>query len=309
MPKSYEQDAEESALFLNPAVSEDEEDRRGERDGTSPLREARLIPIERIRPDPDQPRKTFNQETLNSLADSIRDLGGVIDPLTVQYDENHDHFRILSGERRYRAANLVGLEKLPCIIKEIDKEKSFMLQLMANLQREDIRPLEESDAIRSLIERFGYSQANVAKLLNRSQSYVSQIVGLQRLAEPAKEILQTSEVPKEIQIKASKEKDPRRQKAILKKASEEGKTVRQIREEDQTPGTTSNERGGPASPSVETPHEKPVIDQKGRWSWSPEDGSFVITIEFNKKPVEEKEIESVRAALDKTRACLPDEAS
>ena len=142
---------------------------------------------------------------MESLAESIREIGGIIDPLTVAHDEKESVFRIISGERRYRAAKMAGLEKLPCIIKTDDREKTLLLQLIANLQREDMKPLEESAAIRNLLEIFGYSRQSVSKILNKSPSYISQILGLEKLAQPAREILQTSEVPKEVQIQASKE--------------------------------------------------------------------------------------------------------
>jgi ParB family chromosome partitioning protein len=166
MSKSYKLDLEQRFSFLSLVEPQGEKDKEVQRDDTSPLRSARLVNIERIQPDPNQPRKTFEKGKLESLADSIREIGGIIDPLTVAYDEKENVFRIISGERRYRAAKMAGLEKLPCIIKTDEPKKSLFLQLIANLQREDINPLEESAAIRSLVEKFGYSQANVAKILN-----------------------------------------------------------------------------------------------------------------------------------------------
>ena len=228
MSKNYKQNAEERSVFFSPVIVDGDGDKMGERGDTSPLRGAKLVDIERIKPDPNQPRKTFTKEKLQSLAGSIKELGEIIDPLTVEYVEKEDFFRIISGERRYRAARIAGLKRLPCLIKEVDEKKRLLFQLIANLQREDITPLEESLGIRSLMERFGYSQTRVAKLMNKSESYVSQILGLERLSQPAREILQTSEVSKEVQIRASREKEPSKQQEILKKASEEGKTVKQI---------------------------------------------------------------------------------
>jgi len=226
MHKNYFQNAEERSVFLSPVSTDGEMDKKGERANTSPLREAKFIDIERIKRDPDQPRKTFVKETLESLAESIMELGGIIDPLTAEYDEKQDTFRIISGERRYRAAKMVGLERLPCIVKEVDEKQRLLVQLIANLQRENITPLEESAGIKALIEKYGYSQAQVSKFLNKSKSYISQILGLERLSNTAREIVQTSELSKEVQIQASKEKEPEKQAEILRKASEEGKTVK-----------------------------------------------------------------------------------
>ena len=285
MPKNYEQDAEEKSIFLSPVHADFQEGKKGERDNTSPLRGARLIDIDRITPDANQPRKTFRQETLGSLAESIRELDEIIDPLTVEYDEQEDVFRIISGERRYRAAKMVGLEKLPCIMKEVDEKTRLLLQLIANLQREDITALEESAGIKSLIQKYGYSQVRVARIMNKSESYISQILGLQRLRPPAREILQTSEVSKEVQIQASKHKDPEKQKEILKKASDEGKTVRQIRGEGKTHAANSD--------------ETMMKDQTfSKWSWEPRDGRFVITVRFRKSHIRSEKVTLVKIALE-----------
>ena len=118
MSKSFLQHAEDKSLFLVSTETASEEPRKGEITDTSPLRAARLIDIDRIKPDPNQPRKTFIPETLESLAESIKELDGIIDPITVEYDDREDVFRIISGEGRYRAAQIAGLSKLPCIITE-----------------------------------------------------------------------------------------------------------------------------------------------------------------------------------------------
>jgi len=284
MPKSFEKNAEDRSLFLVHTVTDD--DRKGERADTSPFRAARMIDIRRIHPDPNQPRKTFNQESIESLAESIKELGGIIDPLTVEYVEDDDIFRIISGERRYRAAGMVGLEMLPCIIKDIDDEKRFLLQFIANLQREDITPLEEAAGIRHLVEKYGYTQQKIANLFNKSKSYISQILGLERLSEDAKQKVQTSELSKEVQIQASREKDPEKQMEIINKASEERKTIRQIRKEEKDHDSTK-ELKDPISKS-----------RKFReWNWKPNNAHFNITIRFNQEHDENKKSELVRGAL------------
>jgi len=292
MAKSYLQSAEESSVFLNPVPLEGDKDKKGERVGTGPLREARFIDIERINPDPNQPRKKFDENALESLAESIRELGEIIDPLTVEYDDRDDIFRIISGERRFRAAKLVGLERLPCILKDVDEKKRLLFQLVANLQREEITPLEESSGYKALKDKFGYSQQKVAEVLNKSKSHVSQILGLQRLAPSAIEIVQTSELSKEVLIQASKEKAPEKQVKILKKASSEGQTVKQIRE-DRIVGTSS---------SPEDVHNKPDPDVKAfkKWNWTPQDGSFVIFVQFKEKQNETEKVQVIRAAIEET---------
>ena len=298
MSKTYKMDAEESSIFLSPVEIQGERDTDKARDSTSPLRGARLISIERIKPDPDQPRKTFDKTRLESLAESIKEVGGIIDPLTVSYDQSENVFRVISGERRYRAATMAGLEKLPCIIKAADQKKTLLLQLITNLQREDMTPLEESAGIRSLIERFEYSQADVARLLNKSPSYISQILGLERLTQSAREILQTSEVAKEVQIQASKEKDPEKQSEILRKASGGVKTVKQIRQDTRKVVSKVAEKQHPAN-AGERADEIESRNFK-TWTWGPEAGRFIITIRFSEEQGEDKKIQSIKTALEKT---------
>ena len=298
MGKSYLQSAEVSSAFLNPVPLEGDEYRKGERVDTAPLREARFINIERVKPDPDQPRKKFNQDSLECLAESIRELGEIIDPLTVEYDEQEDIFRIISGERRFRAAKMVGLERLPCILKEVDDKKRILLQLIANLQRENITPLEETAGIRTLIEKFGYSQTQAAKILNKSKSYVSQTLGLERLTPPAKEIVQTSELSKEALIQASREKDPEKQVKILKKASSEGQTIKQIRE-DLIDGNSSSDEG------VSKKSNNPQKSFK-KWTWAPKHKHFVITIQFKGKQNVSDKAHLIRAALEEASNHLND---
>jgi ParB family chromosome partitioning protein len=297
MSKAYKLDLEQRSSFLSPVEPQGEKDKEVQKDDTSPLRSARLVNIERIQPDPNQPRKTFEKGKLESLADSIREIGGIIDPLTVAYDEKENVFRIISGERRYRAAKMAGLEKLPCIIKTDDPKKSLLLQLIANLQREDINPLEESAAIRSLMEKFGYSQANVARILNKSASYISQILGLEKLAQPAREILQTSEVPKEVQIQASKEKEPERQSEILRKASEEGKTVRQIRL-DKKMAALKEAENPPFGTRAEEGADEVKLKTFRKWTWTPAEEKFMVTIQFREEHCERDKIQLAIAALE-----------
>lgn len=302
MPKSFSRDAEQMSVFLTPVEMLGEEGRKGERVDTSPMREAKLIYIERIKPDPGQPRKNFVGRKLKSLAESIREVGGIIDPLTVEYDEREDCFRIISGERRYRAAKIVGLERLPCIVKEVDEKRRFLLQLICNLQRDDLAPLEEAAGIRSLIERFGYSQARAAKLLNRSQSYISQILGLERLSSPARVYLQTSEVAKEIQIQASKEKNPRKQLEILKEASEGKKTVREIRADGRIAAIIEGDKRGNSQSAKAQPDETNLTRKKFRnWAWTAENGRFVITVRFKRGQSEDEKIQIIAAALEETK--------
>ncbi len=99
------------------------------------MEDAMHIPIDKIKPDPDQPRKTFDPDALESLAESIKELGGIIDPISVEYVGDGDFYRIVSGERRYRAAIIAGIQWLRCIVRKFDHKGRFLVQMIANLQR------------------------------------------------------------------------------------------------------------------------------------------------------------------------------
>jgi len=180
---------------------------------------------------------------------------------------------------------------------EGDDKKRILLQLIANIQREDITPLEEAEGIKTLIEKLGYSQTRAAKILNKSKSYVSQTLGLERLTPPAKEIVQTFELSKEALIQASREKDPEKQVKILKKASHEGQTVKQIRE-DLIEGDSSGEN------PLKKPDSTPESFKK--WTWNPKYKSFVITIQFKEKQNASDKAQLIRAALEEANKHLID---
>lgn len=280
MGKTYSQNAQKAAAFLTPVSHDAPERSRDEKARTLPFRAARIIDISKIQPDPGQPRKTFVQESLESLAESISELDGIIDPLTVEYLEKDDCYRIISGERRYRSAKMAGMMELPCIVKEVDDHSRFLMQFIANLQREDIQPLEESKGIRQLMENHGYNQLKVAKLLNKSKSYISQMIGLKRLEEPAREIIRNTSIPKEAQIQASRESDLAKQRDILIKASKNGNTIRQLRKEREP-----KKRGNKKDRNVSTNEWSSAPDEADvfhKWRWDSPGKNFSITIRFSK---------------------------
>jgi ParB family chromosome partitioning protein len=141
-----------------------------------------LVPVAAVRPNPDQPRKHFAEDRLAELAASIR-VRGLLQPIVVRRAEGG--FELLAGERRFRAAQMAGLERLPALVRE--GEDPLEIALIENLQREDLSPLEEAEALAALIERHGYSHQEVADLLGRSRPYVSNTLALTRLPEQVKQ--------------------------------------------------------------------------------------------------------------------------
>lgn len=147
----------------------------------------RMAPIESLKPNPDQPRKIFDREDLEELAASIRDKG-VLQPILVRtHPKEAGVWQIIAGERRWRAAQLARLTEAPIIVKEMDDVGVFEVAIIENVQRTDLNPLEEADAYRMLMERFGRTQDAVAGVVGKSRSHVANTLRLLQLPE---EVLQ-----------------------------------------------------------------------------------------------------------------------
>ena len=138
----------------------------------------RDISIDEIDPNASQPRRDFDKEALEQLADSIRE-AGVLSPILVV--ENGMRYRIVAGERRYRAARLAGLETVPCIVRSMTNEQQMEAALIENLQRQDLNPIEEAAAIRSLMQECGYTQEQAARKLGKSRPAIANARGFLNL--------------------------------------------------------------------------------------------------------------------------------
>ena len=139
-----------------------------------------VCPIEQIRPNRNQPRKHFAPEKLEELAASIREKG-IIQPLVVTKKE--DHYQIIAGERRWRAAQKAGLHEIPVVIREATPDAVMELALIENIQRQDLNAIEEAQAYRSLVEQFSISQEDVAKRVGKNRSTVTNSLRLLKLPE------------------------------------------------------------------------------------------------------------------------------
>src|SRR5437867_5479919 len=146
-----------SALIGTPAPQQDSE-------------EVEQIEIDLIRPNRQQPRTTFNESKLNELAQSIR-ASGIIQPLLVRRAAGS--FELIAGERRWRAAQLAGLPRVPAIVREIPDDKLLELALIENIQRQELNPIEEANAYRRLIDSLGLTQDEVARRVGRDRTFVT----------------------------------------------------------------------------------------------------------------------------------------
>lgn len=149
-------------------------------------KEETKVPIDKINPNPNQPRTHFNETLLNELADSIRE-NGVLQPLLVR--KKGKGYEIIAGERRYQASKIAGLEELPVIVKEVDDQKMLELALIENLQRSDLNPIEEAKGYRQLIKANGMTQEALSKAVSKSRSSITNSLRLLDLPEPVQQYL------------------------------------------------------------------------------------------------------------------------
>ena len=146
------------------------------------------LPLREIEPDPDQPRKTFDEEALGELAASIAE-HGLLQPIAVRPKKVGPGYIIIAGERRWRAARLAGLDEVPVIIKDVTDEQAAALALIENLQREDLDPIEVAEGCRQLIDKYGLTQESAAKKLGKSRSAVTNSLRLLALPEDVRRMV------------------------------------------------------------------------------------------------------------------------
>ena len=151
-----------------------------------------ILPIHKIEPNPGQPRQDFDDEELQSLADSIAQ-HGVVQPLTVR-ELTSGYYQIIAGERRWRAARLANLKEVPAVIVEADDRKTMELALIENLQRQDLNPVEEALGYQSLMEDYGLTQEETAKQVGKSRPAVANALRLLGLCQPVLEMLRSGKL-------------------------------------------------------------------------------------------------------------------
>jgi len=144
------------------------------------------VKINDVEPNADQPRKVFDQERLQALAESIKE-HGVVQPIIVRQDGSR--YVIVAGERRWRAAKLAGLKTIPVVVKELSSRQVMEIALIENLQREDLNPIEEAEAYQKLMDEYSMTQEEVAKLVGKSRAAIANSVRLLTLAKEIREML------------------------------------------------------------------------------------------------------------------------
>lgn len=179
-----------------------------------------------IDPNPDQPRRSFSEESIAQLAQSIREQG-VLQPILVT-PQNGGRYRIVAGERRWRASRAAGLDKVPVIVRDLDVIQQMEIALIENLQREDLNPIEVAQGIRSLMQQCGYTQETVANRLSKSRPAVANLLRLLTLPEEVIELVRQGSLSAGHARVLAGLDDNARKLALGKETIEQGYSVRQL---------------------------------------------------------------------------------
>jgi ParB family transcriptional regulator, chromosome partitioning protein len=230
----------------------------------------RMIPIDKIRPNPDQPRKTIGD--VRELSDSIREKG-VLEPLLVRYVPHEDTYYIISGERRYHASMAAGLHELPCIEKIADDAETLEIALIENLQRKDLTAFEEADGLQRLADQFDYTHDEIAKKIGRSRSSVTETMSLRVIPEEVRHTcVENGIVSKSVLLQVARQPTEKKMQEIVHRIVQGNLTrdeARKARKEEME----------------SAPRPQPFV-----FDFEPEDGAFRIRLQFRKSHVSSEEL-------------------
>ncbi len=239
----------------------------------------RMVPVDKIRPNPDQPRKFLGD--LRELTDSIKEKG-VLEPLLVRFVPRDDCYYIISGERRYHASRAAGLREVPCIEKIADDAETLELALIENLQRKDLTPFEEADGLQRLAEQFEYTHEDIAKKIAKARSSVTETMSLRVIPEALRKIcVDSGIISKSLLLQIARQPNERKMQEAIHRIAQAGLTrdeARRERQEEQNAG----------------PRPQPFI-----FNYRPENEAFKLRIQFRKSNVTRSElIDSLRRLID-----------
>jgi len=238
----------------------------------------RMIPIEKIQPNPDQPRKTLGD--LRELTDSVREKG-VLEPLLVRYMPREDIYYIISGERRFHASQAAGLTELPCIEKIADDAETLEIALIENLQRKDLTPFEEADGLQRLAEVFDYTHDDIAQKIGRARSSVTETLSLRTIPESLRRrCVERGVVSKSLLLQIARQPNERKMSEAVARILAGGLTRDEARRERRDEKSAG-------------PRPQPYL-----FNFEPEDRSFKLRIQFLRSHVARQElIQALRAVV------------
>jgi ParB family chromosome partitioning protein len=191
------------------------------RPGGTPV--GRLIPIEDIEPNPDQPRQAIGD--LSELIASVREKG-VLEPILVRSFDGR--FQIIAGERRFRAAIEAGLDEIPCIVRETSDAETMEIALIENLQRQDLTPFEEADGLKALADRHGYTHEKMAARLGKKRTSITESLSLTHMPEAVRELCRLADIhSKSLLLQVVRQTEPEKMVAFLERLRTEGGATRE----------------------------------------------------------------------------------
>ena len=239
----------------------------------------RMIPVEQIRPNPEQPRKALGD--LRELTESIREKG-VLEPLLVRFIPREDCYFIISGERRYHAARAAGLREVPAIEKMADDAETLEIALIENMQRKDLTPFEEADGLQRLVTQFEYRHEDMAKKLGKSRTSVSETMALLSIPEALrKKCIEAGLNSKSLLLQIARQPTEKKMLEMFAKILQGGLTRDAARQD-------RNEEKGVA------PRPQPFVFQ-----YEPEDEKFKFRLQFKRSHVSRDElIRTLREILE-----------
>lgn len=190
-----------------------------------------ILDIDDISANPDQPRRDFDRKSLEDLASSIKEIG-LIQPILVKKED--DTYRIIAGERRYRASKMAGLDTIEAIVKDLDDLDSDRIALIENIQRQDLNPFEEATAYRQMIDTYQLSQQDLADYVGKSRSYIANTLRLLNLDPRVLELLKEKKISQSLARELLSIEDLDYQYSLAREAVDKGLTVAQILDKKKT---------------------------------------------------------------------------
>ena len=192
----------------------------------------RMVPIDQIDPNPNQPRQMMGD--LTELMASISEKG-IIEPLVVR--QRGERFQIAAGERRYQAAVQVGLMELPVVIRDVDDREMLEIALVENLQRKDLTPFEEAEALQALVQRYGHTHEDLARRLGKSRTAITESLSLTKMPDEVKKLCRLADISsKSLLLEIVRQSDTAKMIALVEKLASRGLTTReQVRKQTARP--------------------------------------------------------------------------
>jgi ParB family chromosome partitioning protein len=246
----------------------------------------RMIRVDEIRPNPEQPRKALGD--LRELTESVREKG-VLEPLLVRFISSEGCFYIISGERRYHAARAAGLREVPCIEKSVDDAETLEIALIENIQRKDLTAFEEADGLHRLATQFEYTHEDMAKKIGRARSSVTETLSLRNIPEVLrKKCVENGVTSKSLLLQIARQPTEKKMSEMLQRILQGGLTRDEARRE------RREEQTGPQRP-------QPFI-----FHFEPQNDAFKFRIQFKKSHVSRDElISTLREILSQLEGTAP----